>query len=96
MFLGGGLSAGLSIGLMAGWVVRPEFSEDRVQDLITEVSFTGTVVPSGLKPLGGAITWAPSSGCQGVEIGIADSSGVSGTYATRLGNVRNLPKLLGF
>jgi len=81
---GGGGSFERSFSLMAGWVARREYSERAVEDLLTELSMTGTLAAGGF---GGGVTASPLSGCAAVEVGVSSGSGVSATYGKKIGNL---------
>jgi hypothetical protein len=83
LFVGPGVSFDRGVSLMAGWLVRSKYSERAVENLVTGESVTGTIA-SGL---GGGITASPRSGCAAIELGVANSSGVSGSYGVKVGNI---------
>jgi hypothetical protein len=81
VYLGGGAGyRGQS--LMAGWLARPDYSQQSVERLITGVSLTGTAGGGGF---GGGVT--VSSSCHAVELGVTSGAGFSGTFGYKAGNV---------
>jgi RHS repeat-associated protein len=92
LYSGVGLSPSRGWGVMAGWVARPDFSADKVNDLITGVSLTGAATASAFHNVSAAVTWSPLSGCHAVELGLGGGTGVSGTFSKPL----KLPEKLRF
>jgi len=83
VFIGPGVAFDRGVSFMAGWLARTHYSEQAVASLVTGESVTGTIANG----LGGGITASPRSGCAAIELGVATSSGVSGNYGKKIGNI---------